>query len=134
MVSAGIGGPASAPAPAPPAPAAPGALPPDPILDAPTLDDPTLDDPVLKAPPLAREPLAAWPCTGCGAQVPIDDDVCGNCGRPFLPTDAAPSLALPGVGDLARMDKAQRVVVMVIGAVVIMAVLVGLAFVAGTVL
>jgi hypothetical protein len=103
---------------------APDALAPDPILDA----------PVAKAAPIARVRLAGWPCLGCGSVVPMDDNVCTGCGRPFLPSDAAPSLALPVVGDIARMDRSQRIVVTIVAALLVMGLFVAVAFVAGSIL
>jgi len=99
-------------------------LPPDPILDA----------PVTHAAPVARQAAAGWPCLGCGALVPLADNACSQCGGPFLPTEGAPSLALPGVGDLSRMERGQKIVVMVVLALVVTGVLVALAFIAGSVL
>ena len=108
--------------PAPLAPAAP--LPPHPILDA----------PVSQAPAVARRPSEGWPCLGCGALVPLADDACSQCGRPFLPSDTMPALALPVVGDLSRMERPQRIVTLVVLALVVTGVLVGIAFAAGSVL
>jgi hypothetical protein len=96
--------------------------------------DPILDAPVAKAAPVARQPAAGWPCLGCGAQVPLADNACPHCGRPFLPAEEMPSLALPGVGDLSRMDRAQKITVIVVGSTVVTALLIALAFVAGSIL
>jgi hypothetical protein len=110
-----------------PAPAAPAlgaaALPPDPILDA----------PVFQAPPVAGTQAKGWPCLGCGAMVPIEDDACSQCGQPFLPSDAMPSLALPGVGDLGRMERGQKIVVSVVLALVVMGLFVAIAFIGGSI-
>lgn len=99
-------------------------LPPDPILDA----------PVVVAAPVAGGAAAFWPCAGCGSRVPIADDVCSSCGASFLPTDGTPSLSLPGVGNMAQLDKGQRVAVVIGLAVAAMVVLLGLAFLLGSVL
>lgn len=108
-----------------PAPAAqPVQLPPDPILDA----------PVIKAAPVAGQELSGWPCLGCGAKVPLADDACPHCGSRFLPADEMPSLALPGVGDLTRMERPQKIVVMVVVSTVVTALLIAVAFLAGSVL
>jgi hypothetical protein len=107
-----------------PAAAAPVKLAPDPILDA----------PVSAAAPVARQASTGWPCLGCGALVPLANDACSQCGRPFLPTDEVPSLALPGFGDLSRMERSQRIVATVIFALIVTGLLVGLAFIAGSVL
>lgn len=107
-------------------PVAPAAatLPPDPILDA----------PVSQASAVARRPSEGWPCLGCGALVPLADDACTQCGRPFLPSDTMPALALPVVGDLGRMERPQRIVTLVVLAILVTGVLVGIAFAAGSVL
>jgi hypothetical protein len=96
--------------------------------------DPILDAPVMKAPPLARAPLTAWPCVGCGEQVPLAENACTRCGRPFLPADELPALAVPGVGDITRMDRTQRMVIALVAAVLATAVLVGLGYIAGSIL
>ena len=100
------------------------ALPPDPILDA----------PVMVAPPVAGAKPAGWPCLGCGAVVPMEDDACSGCGRAFLTAGDLPSLGLPGVGDLRSLDRGQKIAVMGVGAVVVMGLLVALAFILGSVL
>jgi hypothetical protein len=107
-----------------PAAVAPEALAPDPILDG----------PVTKAAPIARVQPAGWPCLGCGSIVPMDDDTCTGCGRPFLASDSALSLALPVVGDISRMDRGQRIVVTIVAALLVMGLFVALAFVAGSIL
>lgn len=98
-------------------------LPPDPILDA----------PIIQAAPIARRGLAGWPCS-CGTVVPMADDVCGNCGRSFLPTDGMPSVSLPGIGDVSTMDRGQKIVVTVMIALVVTGLFTALAFIAGSVL
>ena len=96
--------------------------------------DPILDAPVSKAAPVARQELSGWPCLGCGAKVPLADDACPHCGSRFLPADEMPSLALPGVGDLTRMERPQKIVVMVVASTVVTALLIAVAFLAGSVL
>lgn len=98
-------------------------LPPDPILDA----------PVIKAAPAVGAQAKGWPCFGCGAMVPIEDDACTQCGRPFLPSDEMPSLALPGVGDLGRMDRGQRLFLSLTAAGVVTGLIVLLAFIGGSI-
>ena len=104
-------------------PAAPESLPPDPILDA----------PVDRAAPIARVQTAGWPCLGCGATVPMADDACPDCGRPFLPADDMPSLALPVVGDLVRLDRGQRIAVTAVVALLAVGLFVALAFIGGSI-
>ena len=96
--------------------------------------DPILDAPVMVAPPVARRELSAWPCPGCGTQVPIAENACTSCGRPFLPAEEAISLNLPIVGDVVRLDKGQRMLLMVAGMVVVTALFVVLSFMFGSVL
>jgi hypothetical protein len=96
--------------------------------------DPYLDAPVMAAPPVARAEPTGWPCTQCGARVPLADDACGTCGAPFLPTDTMPSLALPVVGDLSRLDRGQKIAATVVLALVVTAALVALISIAGSIL
>ena len=103
---------------------APDALAPDPVLDA----------PIARAAPVARLEAPGWPCTGCGAVVPMAEDVCTGCGRAFLPSDAMPSLALPVVGDLSRMERGQRIGVTIVAALLVMGLFVALAFIGGSIL
>jgi hypothetical protein len=98
-------------------------LPPDPILDA----------PIVRAAPIARRELAGWPCS-CGTVVSMADDVCGNCGRTFLPAETLPSVSLPGIGDVSTMDRAQRIVLTVVAALVVTGLFMALLFVGGSVL
>ena len=98
-------------------------LPPDPILDA----------PVFQAPAVARQQAKGWPCHGCGSMVPMEDDTCSHCGRPFLPSDTVPSLALPGVGDLGGMDRGQRLFLSLGAAGVVTGLIVLLAFIGGSI-
>lgn len=52
-----------------------------------------------------------WPCTTCGAANPIAANACTACGAGFLAglrESEAPLLELPGVGDLTKMSRAQR--------------------------
>jgi ribosomal protein L40E len=53
----------------------------------------------------------AWPCGTCGAANPLDLDTCGACGSGFLSAlreQEGPLLELPGVGDLTRLGRPQR--------------------------
>lgn len=63
--------------------------------------------------PTGPDSRPEWPCSTCGGTNPMELPVCANCGASFLAavkSDAAPLLALPLVGDLARLGKAQRYV------------------------
>lgn len=61
-------------------------------------------------PPVARG-LGGWPCSGCGTVNAVELHTCAACGTGFLAglrKDEPPLLALPGVGDLTRLSRAQR--------------------------
>lgn len=86
---------------------------PQPVAAAPRL--PAVDP--LTAPPAAlglptppgSEPT--WPCGSCGAANPIAANACVACGAGFLAglrETEGPLLELPGVGDLTRMSRGQR--------------------------
>lgn len=52
-----------------------------------------------------------WPCSTCGAANPIAANACASCGAGFLAglrETEGPLLELPGVGDLTRMGRGQR--------------------------
>ncbi len=68
-----------------------------------------------------------WPCTTCGAANPIAATACTACGAGFLAglRDESPLLEIPGVGDLTKMSRAQRLGI-AFGAVVAFIVLVTL--------
>ena len=91
----------------PPAFAAAPALDP---LTAPALDPLTAPAAALGLPPRpGSEPT--WPCSSCGAANPIAADACASCGAGFLAglrDTEGPLLELPGVGDLTRMSRGQR--------------------------
>jgi hypothetical protein len=56
-------------------------------------------------------PDPTWPCATCGAANGLTADVCAACGAGFLAglrETEAPLLALPVVGDLGAMSRAQR--------------------------
>lgn len=89
--------------------------PPEPVLAAPApvvrpLDPLTAPAPALGLPARdGNEPT--WPCTTCGAANPIAANACTACGAGFLAglrESEAPLLELPGVGDLTKMSRAQR--------------------------
>lgn len=129
--------PAAAPAAPEPAPRYGG----DDPLTAPLLDLllPEPPPPVAAAAPASPLPVvpasdvpapraeAAWPCTRCGAHNALTAGTCRDCGSPFLNgASEAPSLVLPGVGDLAQLSRGHRLAVAL---AVVMAVLVPLALV-----
>jgi uncharacterized membrane protein YvbJ len=91
--------------------------------------------------PLAPAPVAApvveapgWPCRSCGSRVALSADACPQCGTPFLEPDAAVSLQLPVLGDVSRLDKPQRIGLMIGGALAMTVVLVLVAFLLGSLL
>jgi hypothetical protein len=52
---------------------------------------------------------ATWPCTRCGAGVPLLLDACDECGAGFLAgAIPPPKTSLPIVGDVQRLSKVQR--------------------------
>jgi hypothetical protein len=62
---------------------------------------PGVVEPVLDA--------ASWPCSRCGAQVPLALDACGECGAAFLAgAIPPPTMSVPIVGDVSRLSKPQR--------------------------
>jgi hypothetical protein len=61
--------------------------------------------------PPAKRGLGGWPCSNCGAVNGVELDACAACGSGFLSglkRDEPPLLVLPGVGDLARLSRGQR--------------------------
>jgi hypothetical protein len=125
----------AAPSVAAPSVAAPSvAFAPDPYLDAPL---PELDRLLEPDPPVVRladvrlaEPR--WPCPTCGASVDIELDQCPECATPFLGGgEPRPSLTLPGVGDVSKLDKGGRFLLVVVGSVLVAAVIVAVAEVLG---
>jgi len=83
---------------------------------------------------LARAPQpGGWPCSGCGASNPVELDACAACGLGFLSglkKTEPPLLVLPGVGDLTKLSRAQRLGAagVVVLLVVLLTALVGLLF------
>ena len=73
---------------------------------------PEVPAPVGAPLPAARPPRAdaGWPCSACGQANPWEVTACTGCGLPFLAglDSSVPRLALPGVGDLARLGRGQR--------------------------
>jgi ribosomal protein L40E len=97
--------------PEPPAYRLPPAEPRVPAAGPPPADPLTapLDASGSPVPPATAEPT--WPCTTCGAANPLTADACAACGSGFLASvrdGEAPLLVLPGVGDLSRYGRGQR--------------------------
>ncbi len=101
--------------------------------------------PVVMAPVTVPAPVAAprpaapaegdptWPCTTCGASNSLAHDACSACGAGFLAglrESEGPLLELPGVGDLTRLSRGQRMGVAfgVVLAVIAVVALLGLLF------
>ena len=105
-----------------------------PVAGAPLPPDPILDAPVFQAAPVAGAEPKGWPCLNCGVMVPMADDACPKCSRPFLSGEELPALALPVVGDLGRMDRGQRVLLALAAGGVLTALMVLLAFIGGSIL
>jgi ribosomal protein L40E len=54
--------------------------------------------------------LQEWPCTSCGARNPLATTTCSVCGSKFLAAASEElSLVVPGVGDLQRLSRGQRI-------------------------
>ena len=77
---------------------------------------------------------AGWPCSACGQDNPLAADACGGCGSGFLAAvreAEGPLLELPVVGDLARLQRGQRlglafaVMVVVVGLAALLVLLTG---------
>ena len=61
--------------------------------------------------PTGKRRLGGWPCSGCGTVNGVELDACVACGTGFLAGlkhDQPPLLALPGIGDVTRLSRAQR--------------------------
>lgn len=103
---------------------------PEPV-PAPRIDPLTAAPKDLGLPSKVADP--AWPCTTCGASNAITDDACAACGAGFLAglrESEGPLLELPGVGDLTRMSRGQRMLIAfgVVLAVIALVALLGLLF------
>lgn len=109
---------------------------PPPVAAAAQFDPLTAPASALGVPELSPQTRAGdptWPCTTCGASNPITSDACGACGAGFLAElrdSEGPLLEIPGVGDLTRLSRGQRMAVAfgVVLAVVALVALLGLLF------
>jgi ribosomal protein L40E len=112
-----------APAPAPVAPSVPVQASydgPDP-LTAPLLDLVLPPVPAAAAVPVVvpqpsptpeavQTSLQEWPCTSCGTRNPLALTACTTCGSKFLAAASEElSLVVPGVGDLQKLTRGQRI-------------------------
>ncbi len=88
-------------------------VPPTAACSLPALDPLTAPAAALGLPtPKAAAPT--WPCSTCSAVNPIAADTCSACGAGFLAglrEAERPLLELPGLGDLTRMSRLQRLAV-----------------------
>lgn len=79
-------------------------------VQRPAVDPLTAPAAALGLPPRpGSEPT--WPCSSCGTANPIAANACASCGAGFLAglrETEGPLLELPGVGDLTRMSRGQR--------------------------
>ena len=107
-------------------------LPPAPSVSVTSPD--VLDSPVVKqADVRLAEPT--WPCSACGTAVALDSDRCPVCGGGFLGgPEAAVSLELPVVGDVARLSTGQKWAFAGVASVAISAVLWALFYLVGSLL
>ena len=56
--------------------------------------------------------LQEWPCTSCGSRNPFSMTICSVCGSRFLAAASEElSLVVPGVGDLQKLSRGQRIAV-----------------------
>lgn len=84
------------------------AIPPTASYGPPALD-PLTASATGPAAPSAADPT--WPCATCGAANPLTAAACTACGAGFLAglrEAEGPLLELPGVGDLTRLSRGQR--------------------------
>jgi hypothetical protein len=73
-----------------------------------------------------------WPCARCGAVVPLDDTSCTSCGAAFLEGSGLddPILGRLGNGPLSAQTK---ILIMIGGSALLLAVILGLMYVLGTI-
>ena len=82
---------------------------PEPVLDPLTAPAAALGLP--SAAPAGAPATAGWPCSRCGLSNAITEPVCTACGSAFLAglrDTEAPLLLVPGVGDLTKLSRGQR--------------------------
>lgn len=61
---------------------------------------------------VSPSPEPTWPCVHCSAPNPMTSTICSVCGSAFLASeknDSTPLLVVPGVGDIGRLSRAQRI-------------------------
>jgi len=76
-----------------------------------------------------------WPCTGCGDTVSFDMTFCPECGSSFLPTERETvSFRLPLVGDITKLSKGEKLVVIFGGMALVTTVFFLLAMLVGSIL
>ena len=97
-----------------------------PVVTAPVAETPA-------APATTAPTGAGWPCATCGHVNGLTSSTCAACGAGFLAAlreADAPSLVVPGVGDLMRLSRGQRIglAALVVLAFVALTALVGLLF------
>jgi DNA-directed RNA polymerase subunit RPC12/RpoP len=113
------------PPPPEPTPAPVLTIPPTATYGHPALDPLTAPAVTLGLPP--RTPAnAIWPCLTCGTDNALTAATCSACGSGFLASlreSEGPLLELPGVGDLTKMSRAQRLL-LALGVVIAISLLV----------
>jgi len=119
--------------PPPPAPSPAPLVPATAARRVPAFDPLTAPAAALGLPTAAAPAEATWPCGTCGAVNVLSADACSACGAGFLAglrESEGPLLELPGVGDLTRMSRGQRMLVAfgVVLAFVALTALLGLLF------
>lgn len=120
-----------APVPAPVGPSGPGPDLPEAAGSAPQPGAPRHEQPAAPGPRAQR----GWPCLTCGADMPMEAPACTRCGAGFLAGAAGqPGLAVPGLGNLVRRSRGQRMLLGAAAGLVLIGVLVLLMWLAGSLL
>ncbi len=93
--------------------------------------EPLADPPILTAAAATAvvAPEPRWPCTACGALMPMPEPACTVCDSPFLRDPVGVPL-----GGLAAMPPARRALLMVVGSLLLMGVFLLLALIVGSLL
>lgn len=73
-----------------------------------------------------------WPCTRCGSDVPMSEDMCPACGAGFLEgAHNSQSVKVPLVGDVGKLNSGQKLLLGVSVGTVIILVIVAMLFIGG---
>jgi ribosomal protein L40E len=80
-----------------------------------------------------RAPDAGWPCARCEAVNDVAADACRRCGAGFLDGAESKDVVVPGFGPASRIDKSQKVALVVGGTVLTTALLLALSLILGAI-